>query len=71
MLLLLHTGLVQECFFVGRGWGWALIKFLAFQGGSLFKGGQIIEYLRLLNPSSYNENSTLEVRYMKFIYFKL
>ena len=30
-LLLLHAGLVQKCFFVGKGWSWALIKFLGFQ----------------------------------------
>ena len=53
MLLLLHTGLVQNCFLlVGKGGGgglgaynlfglsvWALI-----QGGHLFKGGQSNKY---------------------------
>ena len=30
--------------FVGRGWGWALIKFLDFQGGHLFKGGCLLTF---------------------------
>ena len=42
MLLLLHAGPVQECFLLGGGGvGWALINFLGFQSGRLFKGGQI------------------------------
>ena len=33
--LLLHAGVVQKCFVLGEGWGWALIKILGFQGGRL------------------------------------
>ena len=42
MLLLLHAGLVQKCF-CWKGVGWALINFLGFQDGRLFKGGQLVE----------------------------
>ena len=40
-LLLLHAGLVQRCFLLGGGWGWALIKFLGYQHGHLSKGGRL------------------------------
>ena len=43
MPLLLHARLVQKLIFVWRGVGWALINFLGFQGGCLFKGGRLIK----------------------------
>ena len=36
MLLLLHAGLVQKCFFVGRGWS-----------GRLFEGGRLLTFRAL------------------------
>ena len=46
MLLLLYAGLVQNyvLLFCWERVGWALIKFLGFQGGRLFKGGSLLTF---------------------------
>ena len=49
MLLLLHTGLVQKCFLLGRGGVGASLRFglsgwvLTFEVVALFKAGQLIK----------------------------